>query len=31
VGPEGSVFAFLVLIIGGVGIHFIFPKKLVGA
>jgi uncharacterized protein len=29
VGPEGSVFAFLVLIIGGVGIHFIFPKKLV--
>jgi uncharacterized protein len=31
VGPEGSVFAFLVLVIGGVGIHFIFPKKLVGA
>jgi uncharacterized protein len=30
VGPEGSVFAFLVLIIGGVGIHFIFPKKQVG-
>jgi len=30
VGPEGSVFAFLVLIVGGVGIHFIFPKKLVG-
>jgi uncharacterized protein len=30
VGPEGSVFAFLVLVIGGVGIHFIFPKKLVG-
>jgi membrane protease YdiL (CAAX protease family) len=27
VGPEGSVFAFLVLIVGGVGIHFIFPKK----
>jgi uncharacterized protein len=27
VGPEGSIFAFLVLIIGGVGIHFIFPKK----
>jgi membrane protease YdiL (CAAX protease family) len=27
VGPEGSVFAFLVLVIGGVGIHFIFPKK----
>jgi uncharacterized protein len=30
VGPEGSVFAFLVLVIGGVGIHFIFPKKQVG-
>jgi uncharacterized protein len=30
VGPEGSVFAFLVLIVGGIGIHFIFPKKLVG-
>jgi len=27
VGPEGSVFAFLVLIVGGVGIHFLFPKK----
>ena len=27
VGPEGSVFAFLVLLIGGIGIHFIFPKK----
>jgi uncharacterized protein len=27
VGPEGSVFAFLVLIIGGIGIHFIFPTK----
>jgi membrane protease YdiL (CAAX protease family) len=27
VGPEGSVFAFLVLVIGGVGIHFIFPRK----
>jgi len=27
VGPEGSVFAFVVLIVGGVGIHFIFPKK----
>jgi membrane protease YdiL (CAAX protease family) len=31
VGPEGSVFAFLVLIIGGVGIHFIFPKKQIDA
>ena len=31
VGPEGSVFAFLVLIVGGVGIHFIFPKKQIGA
>jgi len=30
VGPEGSVFAFLVLIVGGIGIHFIFPKKQVG-
>jgi membrane protease YdiL (CAAX protease family) len=30
VGPEGSAFAFLVLIVGGVGIHFIFPKKQVG-
>jgi membrane protease YdiL (CAAX protease family) len=30
VGPEGSVFAFLVLIVGGVGIHFIFPKKQIG-
>jgi CAAX protease family protein len=29
VGPEGSVFAFLVLIVGGIGIHFIFPKKLI--
>jgi membrane protease YdiL (CAAX protease family) len=27
VGPEGSAFAFLVLLIGGIGIHFIFPKK----
>src|SRR5580693_2370303 len=27
VGPEGSVFAFVVLVIGGIGIHFIFPKK----
>jgi membrane protease YdiL (CAAX protease family) len=31
VGPEGSVFAFLVLIVGGLGIHFIFPKKQIGA
>jgi uncharacterized protein len=30
VGPEGSVFAFLVLLIGGIGVHFIFPKKQVG-
>jgi uncharacterized protein len=27
VGPEGSVFAFVVLLIGGVGIHFLFPAK----
>jgi membrane protease YdiL (CAAX protease family) len=27
VGPEGSIFAFLVLVIGGIGVHFIFPKK----
>lgn len=27
VGPEGSVFAFAVLVIGGVGIHFLFPAK----
>ncbi|MGA7855892.1 MAG: type II CAAX endopeptidase family protein [Candidatus Acidiferrales bacterium] len=27
VGPEGSVFAFVVLVIGGVGIHFLFPAK----
>jgi len=31
VGPEGSVFAFLVLIVGGIGVHFIFPKKQIGA
>jgi uncharacterized protein len=31
VGPEGSVFAFLALIVGGVGIHFIFPKKQIPA
>jgi uncharacterized protein len=30
VGPEGSAFAFLVLLIGGIGVHFIFPKKQVG-
>jgi uncharacterized protein len=27
VGPEGSVFAFLVLVVGGIGIHFLFPTK----
>jgi uncharacterized protein len=27
VGPEGSAFAFVVLVIGGVGIHFLFPAK----
>jgi len=27
VGPEGSVFAFLVLVIGAIGIHFIFPAN----
>jgi membrane protease YdiL (CAAX protease family) len=31
VGPEGSVFAFLVLIVGGAGIHFMFPKKQISA
>jgi membrane protease YdiL (CAAX protease family) len=31
VGPEGSVFAFVVLIAGGIGIHFIFPKKQIPA
>jgi membrane protease YdiL (CAAX protease family) len=31
VGPEGSVFAFVVLIVGGIGIHFIFPKKQISA
>jgi len=31
VGPEGSAFAFLVLVAGGVGIHFIFPKKQIAA
>jgi CAAX protease family protein len=27
VGPEGSAFALVVLVIGGVGIHFLFPAK----
>jgi membrane protease YdiL (CAAX protease family) len=27
VGPEGSVFVFLVLVLAGVGIHFLFPAK----
>ncbi len=27
VGPEGSVFAFAVLILAAVGIHFIFPAR----
>jgi hypothetical protein len=27
VGPEGSVFALVVLVIGGIGIHFLFPAK----
>lgn len=27
VGPEGSVFAFLVLVLAAVGIHFLFPAK----
>ncbi|MFY9801694.1 MAG: CPBP family intramembrane glutamic endopeptidase [Candidatus Acidiferrales bacterium] len=27
VGPEGSAFAFVVLVLGGVGIHFLFPAK----
>ena len=27
VGPEGSVFAFVVLVVGAVGIHFLFPAK----
>jgi membrane protease YdiL (CAAX protease family) len=31
VGPEGSVFAFLVLVVGGIGIHFLFPAKQVAA
>jgi uncharacterized protein len=31
VGPEGSLFAYLVLLVGGVGIHFVFPKKQIDA
>jgi uncharacterized protein len=27
VGPEGSVFAFVVLAVGAAGIHFLFPTK----
>jgi membrane protease YdiL (CAAX protease family) len=27
VGPEGSAFALLVLVLGAVGIHFMFPAK----
>ncbi|MFZ3217288.1 MAG: type II CAAX endopeptidase family protein [Candidatus Acidiferrales bacterium] len=27
VGPEGSVFAFVVLLVGAAGIHFLFPVK----
>lgn len=27
VGPEGSAFAFVVLVVGAVGIHFLFPAK----
>jgi uncharacterized protein len=27
IGPEGSVFALVVLIIGAVGIHYLFPEK----
>lgn len=27
VGPEGSAFVFLVLVLGAVGIHFMFPAK----
>ena len=27
VGPEGSTFALIVLAIGAVGIHFLFPAK----
>jgi uncharacterized protein len=28
IGPEGSVFALAVLVIGAIGIHFIFPEKI---
>jgi membrane protease YdiL (CAAX protease family) len=31
VGPEGSVFALVVLVIGAIGIHFLFPAKRVAA
>ncbi len=31
VGPEGSVFSLLVLALGAVGIHFLFPAKAVQA
>jgi membrane protease YdiL (CAAX protease family) len=31
VGPEGSVFALVVLLLAGVGIHFLFPAKQVAA
>jgi membrane protease YdiL (CAAX protease family) len=27
VGPEGSVFALVILVLGGIGIHFLFPAK----
>ena len=27
VGPEGSVFVFLVLVLAAVGIHFLFPAR----
>ena len=28
IGPEGSVFALVVLVIGAIGIHFLFPEKI---
>ena len=31
VGPEGSIFALVVLVIGGIGIHFLFPAKRVAS
>jgi membrane protease YdiL (CAAX protease family) len=31
VGPEGSVFALVVLVLGGIGIHFLYPAKRVAA